>query len=323
MTKVSDMLQQFGGVPVGVDRLALQGGKWVFLDPTKGSDYYNGTAPDQAFASFEKAYAALTDGNHDVLVYIPGTSGLTLQAAVTWTKSYTHFVGLGAPTGVETRSRIFQLSTLAAASPLFEISGDGCEFHNLYLFQGVNDATSLINASVKGSRNYFNRVHFAGGGHTAQAIDGGASLKIDGGSANLFEDCTVGVDTVAAASGMAGLLFPATGGAARNVFRRSKFTLYAGAAGALFVRLLGNAGIDRYTLFEDCKFINLSGTAMTAAFGIAAGYDPTNKRFLLDEKCKLIGATDWEAVNTGMIYLAGGTITGGGNAGTFVATNTA
>lgn len=320
MTMVSDRLYQLGGVPVGADRLALLGGRWFFVDPSLGSDYNTGQSPDQAWASYEQAYAALRDGKNDVLVYIPGTSGLTLQAKAPWAKSYAHFVGLGAPTMVGTRSRIFQLSTLTAGSPLFTVSGDGCEFHNLYIFQGVNDATSLINVSVSGSRNYFNRVHFAGGGHTAQAIDGGASLHINGGSENLFEDCTIGVDTVAAASGMAGLVFAATGGAARNVFRRSKFTMYAGAAGALFVRMLGNSGIDRYQLFEDCKFINL-GTTMTAAFGIAAGYDPANKRFLLDEKCKLIGATDWEAANTGMIYLAGGTITGGGNAGLFAATN--
>jgi len=108
--------------------------------------------------------------------YIAGTSSITLSAALTWSNSYTHLIGICAPTRTAQRARIFQLSTLTGASPLITISGSGCIFSNLYVFQGVNDATSLINVSVTGGRNYFENVHFAGGGHAAQAIDGGAAL---------------------------------------------------------------------------------------------------------------------------------------------------
>jgi hypothetical protein len=277
-------------------------GDVYYLDPTNGSDSNSGTAPASAFASMETAEAALTANQNDVLVYIAGPTGLTLQEALVWDKSYTHFIGACAPTKVGQRARIFQLSTLTGASPLITISGSGCIFENLYVFQGVDDATSLINVSVTGSRNYFKNVHFAGGGHATQAINGGASLQINGGSENTFDGCVIGVDTVSAGTGMAGLLFPATGGAARNRFIDCEFILYAGHAGVVFVELMGNSGIDRYQEFINPKFINLSGTTMTQAFAVASGFDPANKRILISGEYSKIGATKWDDGDTGMIF---------------------
>jgi hypothetical protein len=112
-----------------------------------------------------------------------------------------------------------------------------------------------------------------------------------------------------------GLVFAATGGAARNRFENCYFTMNAGHAGAAFVEVLGTAaGQDRYTTFEKCRFINLGLSTMATAFAIPAGYDPGSKRFLLFD-CELIGATDWDKDNRGLLYLNSGTRTGGGNAG--------
>lgn len=278
-------------------------GKIFWLNPSHAlaNDSNSGEDPEAPCLTLAGAYAKLTANQHDTLVYVAGASSITLTAALVWAKSYTHFVGVTAPTMVGQRARIFQLSSLTGASPLIDITGSGCIFQNLYIFQGVADATSLINVRVTGSRNYFSNVHFAGGGHATQAIDGGASLVISGGSENLFEDCTIGVDTIDAATGMAGLVYASTGGAARNIFRRCHFTLQAGNAGAIFVELLGNSGLDRYQIFDGCLFTNLSGTALTQAFAIAAGFDPANKRLLLKD-CTLIGAPKWDNADRGAIY---------------------
>lgn len=276
-------------------------GNHYWLDPTNGSDAKDGKTPDTAVATLAYAYSLLTADQNDVLFYIPGTSSITLSAALTWAKSYTHFIGLSAPTKVAQRARIFQLATLTGASPLLTISASGCVFSNFYIFQGVDDATSLINVSVTGNRNHFYNVHFAGGGHATQAINGGISLQINGGSENTFERCTIGVDTIAAATGMCGLSFPSTGGATRNRFYNCDFTMWAGNAGAIFIELLGNSGIDRYQIFEDCQFINLASTAMSEAFNVAAGFDPANKRVLMKD-CRKIGATKWDANDRGIIY---------------------
>jgi hypothetical protein len=292
-------------------------GDVYYLDPANGDDDNSGTSPASAVQSMETAYDLLTGNQNDVLVYIAGATSLTLQEALVWNKSYTHFVGYCAPTRVAQRARIFQLASLTAASPLITISGSGCMFENFYVFQGVDDATSLINVSVSGSRNYFKNVHFAGGGHATQAIDGGASLRISGGSENTFVDCTIGVDTIAAGNGMAGLVFAATGGAARNRFIDCDFTLWAGNAGAIFVEVLGNSGLDRYQIFKNCTFSNLSSTALTQAFAIAADFDPANKRLLLKD-CTLIGAPKWDNADRGAVYGNMNAVTGADLSGVMV-----
>jgi len=292
-------------------------GNTFWLDPTHGDDDYDGKTPATAKATLPAVEDLTVDGHNDVVKYIAGTSWLDLAAAFEWDKSYTHFVGVCSPTKVAQRARIEQLSTLTAASPLFKVSGTGCVFKDLYFFQGVNDNTSLIDVQVTGRCNVFENVHFAGGGHAAQAIDGGASLHIFGGEENLFHNCVIGVDTIPAATGMAGLVYAATGGAPRNRFIDCDFTMYAGDVAAIFVELLGNSGIDRYQIFEDCWFINLGPSTMTQVFAIAAGFDPSNKRFLL-KNCRYIGAGKWDDADRGAVYGDMNAVTGADASGKLV-----
>jgi hypothetical protein len=286
-----------------------------FVDPVNGSDSNTGTSFKSPLALVSTAYGKCVTGQHDVVILLAGTSSNNETAAITWSKNLTHLIGLGAPTHVSQRSRI--VCNAVDLTPFITVSGYGNIFKNLQIWQGQDDATTLINVSVTGNRNYFENVHFAGGGHATQAIDGGMSLQISGGKENLFKGCTIGIDTVEDGTGMAGLSVAATGGAARNKFVDCEFRMFAGHAGAIFVELLGNSGLDRDLTFKNCIFMNLSGTAMTSAFVVAAGFDPANKRVLLKD-CALIGATDWDSADRGILYLNNGTLTGGGNAGTFV-----
>src|SRR5688572_6846965 len=224
---ISSLLAQEGIPP---------GGSVFFVNPghTNASDGNDGWNPNQPLLTLATAYDKTITNENDVIFYIGMDASLTLTAALTWSKSYTHLVGLCAPVGVAQRSRIFQLSSLTGASPLLTISGSGCIFKNFYIFQGVADATSLINVQLTGSRNYFENLHFAGGRHATQAIDGGASLAIGGtatGSENLFRHCTIGVDTIDAATGMMALIFNGTE-ASRNVFENCTFRMRAGNSGA-------------------------------------------------------------------------------------------
>lgn len=283
------------------------------VDPANGDDTALGDRWTKPLASLTAAYAKCVANQNDVVLYLAGSSGLTLSAALTWAKNYTHLIGLCAPTRVAQRARIFQLSTLTGASPLVNITASGCVFKDWYAFQGVDDATSLINVQVTGGRNYFDNVHFAGGGHATQAIDGGASLKLNGAEECLFRNCTVGVDTIAAATGMAGLLVD--GAAPRNIFEHCNFTMYAGHAGAKFVEIVDNAGFDRYLLFRDCLFINdATAHTMTEAFTVPAGMGSATHRIIL-QNCAALGVGDWEDNDRGIVYAAMGTYTAGGNAG--------
>jgi len=272
--------------------------KFYIVDPTNGSDNNVGTSFKAPLASLAAAEALCVANQHDVVLYLSGSSGLTLSAALTWSKDYTHLIGLCAPTRMAQRARIFQLSTLTGASPLITISASGCIFKDLYIFQGVDDATSLINVKLTGGRNYFENVHFAGGGHATQAVTGGASLLLDGAEENTFVNCTFGVDTVDAGTGMMGILFDSE--AHRNLFERCTVRIRAGNAGAGWVQVVDATGIDRDNTFVNCLFLNNSATALTSGFVIPAGMGAPRKLLLKD--CMALGSTKLDANDRGVLY---------------------
>jgi len=311
----SGLVSCLGGVPLLPGMPFSSKSKYYFVDPANGSDSNDGLSPANAMATIITAEDACVANQHDTVIYLAGSSGTNLTAALTWDKSYTHLIGIAAPSVAAQRARIFQTSTLTGASPLLNITATGCIFKNFYIFQGVDDATSLINVQVTGGRNYFENVHFAGGGHATQAINGGASLKLNGAEENLFRHCTIGVDTVSAATGMAGVLFD--GEAHRNVFEDCLFTMYAGNAGAIFGEVVDTTGIDRYNIFKRTMFLNTASTATTEVFAIPAMGAP-RRIYLFD--CALHGATDWDSNDRGVLFQNNGTITVGGNAGTMLTT---
>ena len=300
MTQFNDLLSHLGGVPVMAGIPFGKNARYFFVDPTNGSDTNDGKTPATALATLLAAYNKCTANQHDTVFYIAGSSSISLTAALTWAKNYTHLIGVCAPTHAAQRARIFQTATLTGASPLLTISATGCIFKNFYIFQGVNDATSLINVSVTGGRNYFENVHFAGGGHAAQAINGGASLLLNGAEENLFVNCTVGVDTISAATGMMALLFD--GAALRNVFRGCHFAMFAGHTGAGFVEVVDATGIDRYNIFDNCIFSNDNANqfTMASAFVIPAIAANRPTRFILKD-CILYGVTKLDASDRGVL----------------------
>lgn len=286
------------------------GGTWYFVDATNGADTNTGTTWTAPLKTITAAYAKTTTGKNDVICVLAAAAGTAELAAITWSKNLTHLIGLGAPTGIALRTRI--LCSATDLSPFFTLSGYGCIFSNVMFWQGQDDVHSLINVSVTGNRNYFNRVHFAGGGHATQAIDGGASVNLAG-SENMFTRCTFGVDTVAAGTGMANLLFDT--GAARNTFEDCVFQLYAGHAGAKHVEVVDNAGLDRWNIFKRCLFINSCRTyTLTEVFTVPASMTSVTNYIILND-CFCLGAADWEGSDRGVLYLTGGTRTGGGNSG--------
>lgn len=290
----------------------------IFLvDPASGSDSNDGKSFAKPLASIEAAEDLCTANQHDVVLYLAGSSGNNLAAALTWDKNYTHLVGWCAPTMVGQRSRIFQTSTLTGASPLINITASGCIFKNLYVFQGVDDATSLINVQVTGGRNYFQNVHFAGGGHATQAVDGGASLKLAGAAENTFVRCTIGVDTIAAGTGMVGILFDTD--ASRNIFKDCHISMLAGHTGAAFVEVADGTGIDRYTIFDNCIFTNTNHNNfdMAAAFVIPAVEANRPARIFLKD-CVSYGSAKWDANDRGVLMGNMNDVTGADTSGEMV-----
>lgn len=291
------------GMPIIVD--IPPGGNIYFVDPARGNDGYEGTV-ERPFASLAAAEDKCVANQNDAVFYVAGASGITLEEALVWDKNYTHLIGLCAPTHAAQRARIFQLSTLTGASPLITISASGCIMKNFYVFQGVNDETSLINVQVTGGRNYFENVHFAGGGHASHAIDGGASLALGGAGGsceeNLFRRCTIGVDTVDAATGMRALAFNGSE-AHRNRFEECTFRLRAGHAGACFIELdTTAAAIDRDTVFDNCLFINNSTAHDMDSAVVIPATAAGEPHLLLFKDCLFHNVTKIDANDRAMVF---------------------
>ena len=323
MSKTRDLLYHLGGVPVGLPYSWLKGpkGKVLFVAPfrtaastsngsTNASDSNPGTLayPMKTIAA---AYAQLTSGLGNI-IYLLGFSNSAADitddwsAKLTWSKNSTHLIGLGPGQAVSHRAgRIGQLSTATGVSPLLDVTGHNNLFANFQIFQGVADATSLINVRVTGQRNVFNNLHIAGVGDATMSAAGAACLSLDGGSENVFNDCVIGLDTVNWDADPVNLL--CDGGASRNLFNRCHFQAYITAAGFVHVKIADGTGIDRWLRFHDCLFHTDSvnqGVTQTAVMDIPAGI-VQGKVILTGQTAYLTdgatGAGDW-GTDRGLVW---------------------
>lgn len=283
-------------------------GNYYFVNPLTGSDGDDGGA-DTPLKTITAAYDRCVSGNNDV-VYVEGnglsTGTARLSATLTWAKNATHLIGITAPTMVAQRARIAATSGVNF-TPLINVTGAGCMISNLSIFHGYDSAVAQVAFVAGGERNYYGNVNFGGMGHaTAAAQTGSRSIVIgeaaSGKGENTFENCVFGLDTVTRSA--ANYTMEIIGGAPRNIFRDCYFPSYISSAAAAYL-LVGASGIDRFTVFERCSFLNAvksGGTTMTqaAVLNAAAG------GLMLMKDSTLVGVTDWETTPTNQIYLDGG-----------------
>jgi len=144
----------------------------------------------------------------------------------------------------------------------------------------------------------FKSCHFAGMGDTASAQSSTSrSLKVGGSGAgeNLFEDCTVGIDTVTRTVANASLEL--TGATPRNVFRRCLFPIQGSAVGVLGILGTGSGCVDRFNLFDTCMFINNIASTSTQMDVLASFTTASPGGLLLYNRCVLVGITEYGDTN--------------------------
>ena len=275
-------------------------GETLYVDADNGSDSAGGRTWEDAFQTLEKAEENVTSDKYDTVIVAPeGTSGTAETATVTWDKNHAAVIGASAPVGISQRARI--VTTTDSVDPCHTISGAGNTFANLQFatFQASNDV--LVN--LTGSRNYFSNVHFAGIGHATAGDDSTARcLVIDGGQENFFENCTFGLDTVMRSTTNATLEF--ANSASRNVFINCRFIMAADNVGPNHVLFTGTSSIDRWVQFHDCTwyaFWTNDSDKITHVIDMEA--QTATGHVLLTGHQTVIGADDWEATNSGNLYL--------------------
>lgn len=315
MPHFADMVYQLGGLPVMAGIPFGVNAKYYFVDPANGSDSNNGLSLDKALATILAAEDKCVGNQHDTVFYIAGSSSTSLTAQLLWDKSYTHLIGICAPTRLTQRARIFQLSTLDE-SPLVNITASGCIFKNFYIHQGVNHVASLIDVQITGDRNYFENVHFAGGSHATNAIDGGCSIRLADAHQNTFVNCTIGNDTADAGTGMACMRMATL--SSKNVFENCIFLLKLGHNNAVFVELESTQAAGSFTWFNGCTFIaNATNRAKTMASAFVIPSAHILSSVILLDQCSAFNITDWEDNERDILYLTGGTATKGGYTGLY------
>ena len=278
-------------------------GNTFYLDPANGSDGNDGKSVATAVKTLTTGYGLLRDGYNDTLVYIAGTGSINLSATLTWDKSYAHLIGLCSPVGIGNRARIFQAAA-TGISPLIDITGSGCVFKNIYVNQGVADATSKICVRVTGQRNYFENCHFTGINNATQDVAGASSLNLSGAQENLFMNCFIGSDTQITRGANSTELAIDTA-ATRNRFKECTIYAYISHASHALVTVAA-LGIDRFMIFEKCLFMTDSvnqGVSLTQAFSLPAMTQ--GKIILKDSSLVTDGASGtgaWDATGRGLIW---------------------
>jgi len=235
-----------------------QGNTW-FVKPYSGSDGNSGKTPYRAFKTLAKALASATANRNDIIYFFAESntgSGTTdyFSAATDWNKDMVHLVGINAGGMIGQRSRIAQLSTIKTVENLLTISADGCLIANLEVFQGVasSTATSPVAVTVSGQRNHIVNCQLSGNGDTGGSMDtAGARSLVLSGSENLFEKCYIGLDTVIRGTQAAEVAL--SGSPTRNVFKDCIINSYTSSTSFLPVTVA--ATMDRFTIFENCKFL--------------------------------------------------------------------
>lgn len=283
--------------------------KHYWVDSTNGSDTHDGLSPSTAKATIAAAYALMVANQHDTLHLIAGAAGNNLSAQLVWSKNYTHLIGECAPCSQAQRARIFQTATATGLSPLIDVTATGCIWQNIYVNQGVNDATSKVCVRVTGQRNAFLNCHFTGINNATQDVAGAASLELGAGCAeNLFSHCSIGSDTqTTRGANSTELLFTAAAAVTRITFEDCLIYAYISNAGHRLVTIGDGTAMDRFTRFVRCMFLTDSlnrGVTATEIFNTPAGQ--VQGKVLLQD-CELItdgasGSGVWDASGTGTIW---------------------
>lgn len=302
-----------------LDSALTAGGNIIWLDGYAGNDACPGDfdAPVKTLAA---AYALGRDGKHDVImIKNAGVSAalctVRLDAAFTWSKNCLHMVAQSPVRQLfSQRARIAPTGATTAFANFITMSGGDCHWHGIQIWHGFNTGTtSAIALTLTGHYNRFEYCHIAGMADAASAQNANSRCLKLGASENVFENCVLGIDTIARTAANSIIQFyanPTTGfGAARNYFKDCIFPAYTTTAQTQTDILVAGANaIDRMNIFERCKFTNSRVTSyliQTAVASLVAGAGGD----LLFKDCMLHGRTGFgkDADSRGQIFIEGGT----------------
>ena len=246
-------------------------GDMFYCDPTNGNDGNDGRTPGNAKASLKAAYDLTANNHNDVVIFIGGATADNPAAALTWSNSYTHLIGVSSPLpGVGQRCRVVTLAA-TAVTPTITFSGNGCIVKNVQFYNEKAAGSAAGCVIVTGLRNYFENVFFM----SPVATDAASySLKL-GSAENAFVRCTIGQFTNPRTAASYGMWVHGAGNVSRNKFVECEFLSWGYDATHCHVRFDADlAAVPHVTWFENCLFHH-NATQLTQAIddnSTAAGH---------------------------------------------------
>jgi hypothetical protein len=290
-------------------------GNIFFVNPRTGDDVSGNGTRENPYRSVPAAFSKCVAGQNDTIMLCASGNAAAettdyQTTSLLWNKDLVHLIGVNDGPIYSQRSRIAFASTYATAAALINVSANGCAFRNIEFFMGVASALPLGCMVVSGQRNVFENCHIAGFGNAANDIVGGYSLSLAGAAENLFQDCTIGLNTVTLGAA-ANSQIVCSAAATRNWFRNCRVTTYTNSAtNNVFLRAPA-ASLDRELVFEDTQFVNpidSSSTNLTQAFVVVSNGGTV---LLVGAKTGVFGATDWNATDSGTVTAISGSVTAG------------
>ena len=276
-------------------------GKKFFLDPVNGLDGNDGRTPQTAKKTLAAAYALLTANQNDILFFLGGATANTLAEALDWDKSYTHLIGLCAPTQIGMRCRV---NASTAMTPMFTVSGNGCIFKNIQFSNNYSNATTTaVCFKVTGARNYFDNCQFQGLGALGVVDNSHRAIVINSSDGeNKFYQCTFGTDTVDGVTATNYVMeFNGAVQTARNQFEECVW-LGNGSANSSFILATTVSALSSFQIFKRCMFLNNdNGTMDPMTQGFSLHVDNGGLFIFMD--CLVYGAATLETTNTGKILV--------------------
>lgn len=275
-------------------------GNYYYVNPVSGADGNSGRSPALAFQTITAALSACTSGNNDVIFLIGnGASSGTarISATLAWNKDATHLVGIGSPSIIGQRARISHAATAptTAFTPMVLVTGSGCMFYNISIFEGFAESAAVVTWEDQGNRNAYINCSFQGMGNATYSADetGSACFLQTGGGEHILDTCTFGVDTVARTVANANVRLRSE--AARMTFRNCLFPIYATNADVLAVDANASTSLNRWALFDTCNFINAQNIAGETTMTVAAVGNAAQNGVLLFTNCVRNNITDYGA----------------------------
>lgn len=263
--------------------------RWVYSSTSAApyAEYSKKTDLNLLHSTITLAHAATTSGRNDVVFLTPETH--TLTAAVTWSNSSTHLIGMQ-PNKYANGVLVTHTDALSINNML-TVSGSNNIFENIHFRHGVGtQAANLTCLNVTGDGNLFKNCWFEGPCDSSVGDLTTGRLITLAGANNTFQNCHIGATWIAR-TGAGSALLEYTNTTYEATFEDCTFNTWIGATTPCFIYVkTGKAQMMQY--YKNCQFYSTStNKAYTMGAALIFQGDDATGQHHFDSRCQFYGVT--------------------------------